>query len=867
MKTNARHHFAFLISLLMFLSAVCLPLLAQKKSTPAAEEKKEYEPEVKQLVSFLEYTLNALGGNELSAKEKDVIVNESYKKLFRDEKVQIEDDLDENREVVTNKDVQAYLKDVDFFFKQVKFKLNIDKISQGINEKGQVYFTVKLNRELKGTTVEGDSVDNIKERYIEINVNDQAQDLRIASIYTTKLSRDEELKAWWAGLSPEWKLYLGSDQIIMEGLRLSEVQSFTDSTFEVNGINYHYDTVKILPFVKAVTNRVGVDIAGSTTITNLDPLDEFTDLKRLNLSNTAIDDLFPIRNLTTLESLDCSFTKVQDLSPLRYSRSLLELNISNTPVTSITVLENFNNLLKLQLAHTVIDSIPGMTSLSKLRELDCSNTNILSLDSISILKNLEQLNCSNTAVSDLHPIESLIKLKHLEFNQTSVSELSPVSKLENLEYVSFYGTPVSELGPLEGLKSLRKVFCDNTKVTREEYAKFYKKRPDCEVVFSSEQLETYWNDLSDNWKKLIAPLIHLDGVPDREQLHDILKIQHIDISGKKDFNSLEPLKVLIDLKWLDISGTSVRDLSPLAEQNALEYIDFSGDDIVDLAPLAKHEQLKIIKGTGSTVTHLSPLQHCLQLDSIFFNNTKIADVSVLNKISGFKIAYFENTMVSDSVVANLTYNSDSSIVVYRSEKLRPWWGTMDDVWQNIFRETYQLSSRPTIEQLHQLAGREKISAKSVNLNNLDPIPVFVRLKELTFTDSQIKSIAPLATLTKLEELHCPRNPIESIEPLKDMKTLKILDIDNTQVSDLDALANLNNLEEVKINGTEVKDLEPLSGHSKLHTLECSNTRIKRVRSLMDMPNIKVLKCFNTRLSDKEVEEFKKARPDCEVVYY
>ena len=176
--------------------------MAQKKPAKATAEKKDYEPEVKQLVSFLEYTLNSLGGNDLSAKEKEVIVNNSYKKLFRDDKVQIEDDLDEHREVVTNKDVRAYLKDVDFFFKWVKFKFNLDKITQGVNEKGQVYFIAKLNRELKGVTIQGDSVDNIKERYIEVNVDDQAQDLRIASIYTTKLSRDDELKTWWPGFPP-----------------------------------------------------------------------------------------------------------------------------------------------------------------------------------------------------------------------------------------------------------------------------------------------------------------------------------------------------------------------------------------------------------------------------------------------------------------------------------------------------------------------------------------------------------------------------------------------------------------------------------------------------------------------------------------
>ena len=139
------------------------------------------------MVSFLEYSMNVLGDPSFSAKEKDVVINESYSKIFANDKVQIEDDLDANRDVVTNKDVQAYLKDVDFFFKQVKFEFNIIDIDHSENHEGKLFFTVKLMRSLKGITVESDSMNNDLERYVEINVDEENKDLKIASIYTTKL--------------------------------------------------------------------------------------------------------------------------------------------------------------------------------------------------------------------------------------------------------------------------------------------------------------------------------------------------------------------------------------------------------------------------------------------------------------------------------------------------------------------------------------------------------------------------------------------------------------------------------------------------------------------------------------------------------
>jgi F0F1-type ATP synthase delta subunit len=78
----------FLTILLILVFA--LPLLAQEE-----EESKisAYEEEVRQMVSFLQYSMNVLGDPVYSAKEKDVVINESFSKIFVDDKVQIEDDL------------------------------------------------------------------------------------------------------------------------------------------------------------------------------------------------------------------------------------------------------------------------------------------------------------------------------------------------------------------------------------------------------------------------------------------------------------------------------------------------------------------------------------------------------------------------------------------------------------------------------------------------------------------------------------------------------------------------------------------------------------------------------------------------------
>jgi hypothetical protein len=97
-----------------------LSLSAQTIKGYSKEQVKEFSSKVEDQVRFLEYLLNTVGSAETPARDKDIIIRESYLKIFRDAKVQVEDDLLLDRKVVTNKDVTAYIKDIEFFYKNVE---------------------------------------------------------------------------------------------------------------------------------------------------------------------------------------------------------------------------------------------------------------------------------------------------------------------------------------------------------------------------------------------------------------------------------------------------------------------------------------------------------------------------------------------------------------------------------------------------------------------------------------------------------------------------------------------------------------------------------------------------------------------------
>jgi hypothetical protein len=94
----------------------------------------ERREEARQLVSFYYFSLNVLGDPGAAVSEKETIIQQSYQKIFKSPEVQIEDDLDTARQVVLYKDVQAYLKDVEFFFKAIRFDYEIDSITAETGE-------------------------------------------------------------------------------------------------------------------------------------------------------------------------------------------------------------------------------------------------------------------------------------------------------------------------------------------------------------------------------------------------------------------------------------------------------------------------------------------------------------------------------------------------------------------------------------------------------------------------------------------------------------------------------------------------------------------------------------------------------------
>ena len=808
--------------------ALCLigwsPYLFAQSQPPASElspqQIEEYKAQAGQLVSFLESMMNVLGDGAATTQQKETVINQSYLKAFRDEDVQIEDDLDENRSVVTNKNVQAYLKDIDFFFKNARFDLLVNDISYYVAEGGRVFFRVTVNRNLQGVTVGGDTVNASQIRYVEVNLNKLEKDLKIASIYTTKLSEREELANWWTEVPDAWRSYFKE---------------------QVGSNPYDSASYRMLREVVRLTK---VDLTHYPDLWDLTPLGKLVDLTYLNMSGTRVTDLVPLRNLTKLEVLNCSQTNVVDLEPLKYATSMRELLCEDTKVSDLKTLANFPKLEKLFCSGSPVRKLETIRGLKDLR---CANTLITDLVPLAKVSTLISLDCSQTNVSDLQPVAQATKLTLLNIEATAVKELSALQGASGLQVLICNNTPIGNLDALSGLPTLEKVYCDNTAITQAEANRFMVDNPKTLVIFESGQLQTWWEGLNPEWKGIFTGYIKMgEGSLTKETLAQVVNLTEIDISGNKTITDLSPLTKLINLQTLNCANTKVSNLGPLSELINLQHLDCS----------------------TTPVDSLGALRNARNLRTLNIDDTKVSSLTTLRDLSGIQRLSCEQTPIPEDAIRAFIQNHQATVVIYKTSKLSLWWNSLPTSWKNLLKEQVTIGDIPNREQLHEIAFLKTLAIEeNSNITTLEPLSEFVRLTELAFSNTQISSLEPLRQLKTLRALICSRSPIRDIEPLSALQDLIYLDFQNTPVDDIKPLRNSIELETIKCSGTQVDNLKYLSSLINLKQLECFNTGVKKLKLLKDLHQLEELRCYNTRISEKEVQKFRDWHPNCKVVYY
>lgn len=834
----------FIALLLMF----CHSVNAQK-SNLSKTELEEYSQQIRSMVKYLEETFSFIGDPENTAQEKDIIFKESYSKIFRDDEVQIEDDLDDNRSTNINKDVQAYLKDIDFFFKDAAFTLKVEDIKPQTNDKGETYFKVTMMRTIVGHNIVGDTVNSTIKRYMEVNVDRSKKDLKIVSMYTTKPNETEELRVWWNRMPSVWKMYFGENRYILDSIEMADIiHIYRDSIVIVNDSLMESTIACDMPVLYEkltdITKTTEVDVSHNKNITTLDPLIELSELQNLDCSNTNVEDISPIRNLNKINALDISNTLITDISDLRYANNIKTLNAENIRLSDIEIIGLYGQLTNLSVAGTDVSDISMLENCEQLVDLNMSSTKVTSLDSIVLPQSIRFLNLSNTEIDDISNLSNLENLQVLIIDDTYVTDLSPLAGLSKLTELQCKNTSVSDIMPLKDLQNLVRIYCDNTKIDSEKAESFRSENRRTIVIYETKVLQDWWNRLHISWKRVFAAQNNTSLDPSPEELHNIICMKSLTLDHS--FLDAMPIERLTNLEELNLESSKIADLTPLHTLHNLRYLNIKNTKVTDLAPLSDLTNLQEINMENTNVEKLE----CL------------CDLSNLVKINA------ENTKVKSDQVLKLRLAQPKVTVIYQTEELQIWWNTLDNNWREAFRNTIDIDTNPKAEQLQAIANIEELTVDSrIIITNLEPLTKLMFLKKLIINDNHITDLSPLSESQQLRELNIDGNAIADLSVLSNLKSMEVLSIENTNVIDINALEDMKELRMLNISNTKIKNIKMLSSCISLEELNISNTNVKTLSPVSKIESLRYIKAINTKIKAKEINSLKTKRPDINILYH
>lgn len=578
-----------------------------------------------------------------------------------------------------------------------------------------------------------------------------------------------------------------------------------------------------------------------------------SELWALSLLGTEVSDISPIANLCQLRWLELSKTKVIDISPLANLRELKELHISDTRVSDVSPLANLHNLTSLRLGRTLVSDITPLAKLRGLKMLGLWKTNVPE-DDIKWLKeklpNCEIIFSPSSVVRPkvlLKPktkvdLGKKIREKTEKKVERKVEAKQPVVEAQKtLEVREVKELTLEVIGPREGLdvfvngvssqgKTPAKVnvkpndlvlVCGSVMGVRsvqgvrnisgdERYIKF--------KVESHQNIYKLYSDTGSGWHLLgydftgLASQIVFD-----ELMGNMESIRLVEASRCKGIFSLSLLSTKSELWALNLSGTEVSNLSPLAKIKGLKWLDIGRTRVNNIAPLANLGELIALYLGWTPVSDISPLANMSELRLLDLWRTQILDISP---------------------IANLL----------KLEKL--------------FLGYAQISS---LEPLLNLRNLKELNLSKTQVFNIKPLAKLSGLKILNLEGTRVSDISPLKDLTELEILRLSYTQVSDISPLENHHRLKELDLSFTNVSDISPLANMKSLEKLYLRSTPVASVSALANLQNLKELHLTDTRVSDISALADLRGLKVLWLMGCEVSDSDLDWLKKRIPTCEIV--
>lgn len=267
-----------------------------------------------------------------------------------------------------------------------------------------------------------------------------------------------------------------SYKLVFSLLMYMFIVSVQAQTYTLSDLNFRNKLLSSYPSVMS-GNQLNIAAAHALTtdliltnanISNLDGIQFFTSIFKLDVSFNNLTSLPNISSLTQLKYLYVNFNQLTSLPNLNSLTSLLELQATSNTLTSLPTLSNLTNLSILFISNNQLTSLPNISALINLKTLIIGNNPFTSLPDFSPNNQLVELHVHQTNSSQIKGLAMLTKLTKLYCWGNSISDLSALSGITTLTSLFAFSNKLSSLPNLTNKPNLNSVEIADNQLTLED---------------------------------------------------------------------------------------------------------------------------------------------------------------------------------------------------------------------------------------------------------------------------------------------------------------------------------------------------------------------------------------------------------------
>jgi len=226
-------------------------------------------------------------------------------------------------------------------------------------------------------------------------------------------------------------------------------------------IEFYNHNIEDLSLLGRLVELESIRIECDTDITNLDFLNNLSNLKSLFIQSSGVDNISGLSKNKKLEFIGLPNSKIEDISVVAKLPHLKSIGFSNNLIRQINALKRRKELVSVYLPDNDIENIDALSDCEALVRVNIANNNISDLKPVSNSKKLQFLSIANNKIKDVRFLSECQDLNHLDISDNLIERVDFLKGKNKLYYLTISNNPLSSIEPLKELKSLRRLSASN----------------------------------------------------------------------------------------------------------------------------------------------------------------------------------------------------------------------------------------------------------------------------------------------------------------------------------------------------------------------------------------------------------------------